>query len=52
MDIREYIKVKKGPGGSIDQCHYYSGVVFTKHVAHKRMRSTIKFVGPFCSFIF
>ncbi len=44
MDIREYIKVKKGPGGSADQSSYHQGVLFTKNVVHKRMRSQIRFV--------
>lgn len=37
MDIREYIKIKRLPGGSTDECIVINGIVFTKNVAHKQM---------------
>ena len=38
-DIRQYIKIKRIPGGSPSNSHYVSGVVFTKNVCHKNMQS-------------
>lgn len=38
-DIRQYIKIKRIPGGSPSHSHYVSGVVFTKNVSHKKMQS-------------
>lgn len=43
-DIRKLVKVKKIPGGQIGNCEYIHGVVFTKNVAHKKMKSTC--IGP------
>lgn len=37
MDIRQYIKIKKIPGGKPTECQVIPGVVFTKNVAHKKM---------------
>lgn len=42
IDIRHYIKLKKGPGGRPGDTIYVSGVVFTKNVALKNMPRTIK----------
>lgn len=46
MDIREWVKVKKVPGGSMKDCRYVDGLVFTKNVAHKKMKNSIK--EPHC----
>lgn len=37
LDIRDYVKVKIIPGGSMDENAYIDGVVFRKNVAHKNM---------------
>lgn len=37
LDIRRYIKIKKIPGGKIDESHYVDGIVATKNVIHKQM---------------
>eukprot|EP01135_Chromosphaera_perkinsii_P001317 Nk52_evm44s164 gene=Nk52_evmTU44s164 len=37
IDIREYVKIKKIPGGHMQSSDYVSGVAFTKNVAHKKM---------------
>jgi 1-phosphatidylinositol-3-phosphate 5-kinase len=42
MDIRVYCKVKKVAGGHISDCSYVPGVVFTKHVTHKKMDMSLK----------
>eukprot|EP00002_Diphylleia_rotans_P027542 TRINITY_DN5525_c0_g1_i3.p1 TRINITY_DN5525_c0_g1~~TRINITY_DN5525_c0_g1_i3.p1 ORF type:complete len:1655 (-),score=257.85 TRINITY_DN5525_c0_g1_i3:220-5184(-) len=42
-DIRDYIKVKKIPGGSMDDCRYIEGVACTKNIAHKAMASKIPY---------
>ena len=42
MDIRHYIKVKKIPGGQKAACSYVSGVIFSKHVTHKKMQLSIR----------
>ena len=42
MDIRHYIKVKKIPGGQKSACSYVSGVIFSKHVTHKKMHLSIR----------
>ena len=44
MDVRKYVKVKTLPGGTLDQCKYYCGHVFTKNLTHKKMRNDIKCV--------
>jgi len=41
MDICEYVKCKKIPGGSKTDCEMISGVVFTKNIANKKMASTL-----------
>lgn len=38
-DIRQYIKIKRIPGGLPSHSHYVSGVVFTKNVSHKKMQA-------------
>jgi chaperonin GroEL (HSP60 family) len=38
-DIRNYIKIKRIPGGLPIHSHYVSGVVFTKNVCHKKMQN-------------
>ncbi|GFY59527.1 1-phosphatidylinositol 3-phosphate 5-kinase [Trichonephila inaurata madagascariensis] len=42
MDIRQYVQFKKIPGGAKTECSIVSGVVFTKSVAHKKMRQRIQ----------
>lgn len=42
MDIRSYIKIKKLPGGSKTDCRIINGLVFSKNVAHKNMKSEVK----------
>lgn len=42
MDIRHYIKVKKIPGGQKSACSFVSGVVFSKHVTHKKMQLSFR----------
>lgn len=37
MDVRSYIKIKKIPGGKINQSEYVDGIVITQNVAHKQM---------------
>lgn len=37
MDIRQYVRVKKIPGGHPRDSEYVNGVVFTKNVLHKQM---------------
>jgi 1-phosphatidylinositol-3-phosphate 5-kinase len=44
MDIRNYIKIKKVPGGRPGDTSYVSGVVFSKNIALKGMRRS--FVRP------
>eukprot|EP00842_Homolaphlyctis_polyrhiza_P002663 jgi/Hompol1/3398/HPOL_003222-RA len=41
IDIREYIKIKKIPGGAISDSEYVSGIVCTKKAIHKRMLRTL-----------
>jgi len=41
MDILEYVKIKRIPGGRITDSQWIDGVVFTRDVAHRKMRSTI-----------
>ncbi|WAQ84749.1 hypothetical protein PtA15_5A322 [Puccinia triticina] len=38
-DIRKLVKIKRIPGGQIADCEYIHGVVFTKNIAHRKMRS-------------
>jgi hypothetical protein len=42
MDIRTYIKIKKIPNGSKNDCRIVNGIVFTKNVAHKQMATQFK----------
>ena len=44
MDIRRYVWITKVAGGLKTDCHFVSGVVFRKNVAHKRMSGT--FTSP------
>ncbi|KAJ7369279.1 hypothetical protein OS493_040087 [Desmophyllum pertusum] len=37
MDICEYVKFKKIPGGNKSDCEMISVVVFTKNIANKKM---------------
>lgn len=37
IDVRAYVKIKKVPGGRIDDSEYVDGIVITKNVAHKAM---------------
>ncbi|KOC63940.1 Putative 1-phosphatidylinositol 3-phosphate 5-kinase [Habropoda laboriosa] len=41
LDIRQYVQIKKCPGGSRDDCEIVSGVVCTKNVAHRGMNAMI-----------
>eukprot|EP01117_Protostelium_nocturnum_P012281 TRINITY_DN451_c1_g2_i2.p1 TRINITY_DN451_c1_g2~~TRINITY_DN451_c1_g2_i2.p1 ORF type:complete len:1716 (+),score=603.02 TRINITY_DN451_c1_g2_i2:129-5276(+) len=41
MDIRNYVKIKLIPEGSLEECRYVNGVVFTKNLAHKCMKRDI-----------
>ncbi|KAI9656398.1 MAG: 1-phosphatidylinositol-3-phosphate 5-kinase [Alyxoria varia] len=42
IDIRNYVKLKKAPGGKPGDSTYVSGVVFTKNLALKSMRRPIR----------
>lgn len=43
LDIRPYVKVKCVPGGAAAKdCAYLSGVMFRKHVSHKRMAKELE----------
>ncbi|XP_076228988.1 1-phosphatidylinositol 3-phosphate 5-kinase fab1 isoform X2 [Nomia melanderi] len=41
LDIRQYVQIKKCPGGLRDDCEIVSGVVCNKNVAHKGMNAMI-----------
>jgi len=41
MDICQYVKFKKIPGGNKSDCEMISGVVFTKNIANKKMASVL-----------
>ncbi|OXU27408.1 hypothetical protein TSAR_004798 [Trichomalopsis sarcophagae] len=41
MDVRQYVQIKKSPGGSKNDCEIISGVVCSKNVAHKGMNAMI-----------
>ncbi|XP_076363235.1 1-phosphatidylinositol 3-phosphate 5-kinase fab1 isoform X2 [Tachypleus tridentatus] len=41
MDIRQYVQIKKIPGGTKAECSIVNGVVCTKNVVHKMMRLNI-----------
>ena len=42
MDIKQYVKVKKIPGGRRSDSSLISGVVCTKNITHKKMRIQIR----------
>ena len=42
MDIEAYCKVKKIPGGRKSSCSFVHGVVFSKHVSHKKMDLSLR----------
>lgn len=42
MDIRNFVNMKKVPGGSRNECSIIAGTVFTKNVAHKKMATKIE----------
>ena len=42
MDITAYCKVKKVPGGRMSSSSFINGVVFTKHVIHKKMNMSLR----------
>src|SRR5689334_3245988 len=42
LDIREYAKIKIIPHGSIDDCLYVDGVVFSKNIGHKNLKFDIE----------
>lgn len=37
MDVRQYVKIKIIPGGSVNENAYIDGIVFRKNVSHKKM---------------
>ena len=37
IDVRAYVKIKKVPGGKINDSEYVDGIVISKNVAHKAM---------------
>jgi 1-phosphatidylinositol-3-phosphate 5-kinase len=41
MDVRNFINIKKISGGSRNECSIVGGVVFSKNVAHKDMKTKI-----------
>ncbi|XP_011497004.1 PREDICTED: 1-phosphatidylinositol 3-phosphate 5-kinase [Ceratosolen solmsi marchali] len=41
MDIRQYVQIKKSPGGNKNDCEIVSGIVCSKNVAHKGMNAMI-----------
>ena len=45
MNICEYVKFKKIPGGNKSDCEMISGVVFTKNIANKKMASMLSNEG-------
>ncbi|CAL1530359.1 unnamed protein product, partial [Lymnaea stagnalis] len=44
MDIRNYVHIKKVPGGNKNDTSMFHGVIFTKNIAHKKMKT--KIVNP------
>lgn len=42
MDIRKHVKIKTITGGNKQDSQIINGVVFTKHVAHRKMRKEIE----------
>ncbi|XP_059146645.1 1-phosphatidylinositol 3-phosphate 5-kinase-like isoform X3 [Physella acuta] len=41
MDIRNYIHIKKVAGGSKSETSLFHGVIFTKNIAHKKMKTNL-----------
>lgn len=41
LDVRQYIKIKKLPGGQIRETHVLDGLFFTKNIDLKKMRPVI-----------
>eukprot|EP00929_Paragymnodinium_shiwhaense_P090832 TRINITY_DN50929_c0_g1_i1.p1 TRINITY_DN50929_c0_g1~~TRINITY_DN50929_c0_g1_i1.p1 ORF type:complete len:2238 (+),score=517.31 TRINITY_DN50929_c0_g1_i1:133-6846(+) len=41
MDILSYVKIKRIPGGHINDSQCVNGVVFTRDVAHRKMQSSL-----------
>ncbi|XP_054736493.1 putative 1-phosphatidylinositol 3-phosphate 5-kinase isoform X1 [Anastrepha obliqua] len=42
MDIRNYVNIKKIPGGKRQECTIVGGVVFSKNIAHKDMATRVE----------
>jgi 1-phosphatidylinositol-3-phosphate 5-kinase len=42
LDIRNYAKIKVIPEGSREECQYVDGVVFTKNIGHKKLKSRVQ----------
>ncbi|XP_067633023.1 putative 1-phosphatidylinositol 3-phosphate 5-kinase isoform X2 [Eurosta solidaginis] len=42
MDIRNYVNIKKIPGGKRQECTIVGGIVFSKNVAHKDMATRVE----------
>ncbi|XP_017482911.1 PREDICTED: putative 1-phosphatidylinositol 3-phosphate 5-kinase [Rhagoletis zephyria] len=42
MDIRNYVNIKKIPGGKRQECTIVGGVVFSKNIAHKGMATRVE----------
>lgn len=41
MDVRSFVNIKKVSGGTRNECTIFGGVVFSKNVAHKDMKTKI-----------
>ncbi|KAJ1927911.1 Mitochondrial distribution and morphology protein 12, partial [Tieghemiomyces parasiticus] len=41
LDVRQYVKIKKIPGGRPADSRYVAGIVCTKHLAHRQMPTEI-----------
>ncbi len=49
MDIRQYVHIKKVPGGHQGDCYLVHGAICTKHVANKKVL-IVSFISiPCCS---
>ena len=46
MDIREYVKMKIIPGGSMEESVYVNGIVFRKRIYHKSILSRGPILNP------
>lgn len=42
VDIKQYVKVEKIPGGEIEECRVLDGVMFNKDIIHPQMRRNIE----------